>query len=136
MAPSGPAAGSFGIRTFGATGDGKTLDTAALQKSIDAAGAAGGGTVSFPAGNYLAYSIRLTSNITLQLEAGATLVAADPASDGGPGYDHAQPNQWDTYQDFGHSHFHNSLIWGEALENIAIVGTGRIWGKGLTSSTT
>jgi polygalacturonase len=36
------------------------------------------------------------------------------------------------YQDFGHSHFRNSLLWGEDLENVAIVGTGRIWGKGLT----
>ncbi len=39
------------------------------------------------------------------------------------------------FQDFGHSHFHNSLIWGEAIENVAIVGTGRIWGKGLSRGT-
>jgi polygalacturonase len=39
------------------------------------------------------------------------------------------------YQDFGHSHFRNSLIWGEELENIAIVGTGRVWGKGLSRGT-
>ena len=36
------------------------------------------------------------------------------------------------FQDFGHSHFHNSLIWGDGIENIAITGTGRIWGKGLS----
>jgi polygalacturonase len=36
------------------------------------------------------------------------------------------------YQDFGHSHFRNSLIWGEDLAGIAITGAGRIWGKGLT----
>ena len=41
-----------------------------------------------------------------------------------------EPNEWDKYQDFGHSHWHNSLIWGEDLSNIAIVGRGRIWGKG------
>ena len=42
------------------------------------------------------------------------------------------PIQWDMYQDFGHSHFHNSLIWGEAIENVSIEGSGRIWGKGLS----
>ena len=46
-------------------------------------------------------------------------------------YDTAEPNQWDKFQDFGHSYFHNSLIWGEDLENIAIVGGGRISGAAL-----
>jgi polygalacturonase len=128
-----PAAGSFDVKSFGATGDGKTLDTAAINKAIDAAVAAGGGTVLFPAGNYLSYSIHLKSNITLHLEQGATLIAADPPAAGAAGFDPAEPNpQWDMYQDFGHSHFHNSLIWGEAIENVSIEGSGRIWGKGLS----
>jgi len=129
-----PAAGSFDVKSFGATGDGKTLDTVAINKAIDAAAAAGGGDVLFPAGNYLSYSIHLKSNITLHLEQGATLIAADAPAEGASsgGYDHAEPNQWDMYQDFGHSHFHNSLIWGEGIENIAIEGNGRIWGKGLS----
>jgi polygalacturonase len=132
-AAPGPAAGPLDIRSFGATGDGKTLDTAAVDKAIEAAAAAGGGTVFFPAGNYLCYSIHLKSNVTLHLDQGATIVAADPPAEGaGGGYDLAEPNQWDMYQDFGHSHFHNSLIWGEDIANIAITGTGRIWGKGLT----
>ena len=134
-AASSAAAGSFDVKTFGATGDGKTIDTAAIDKTIDAAVAAGGGTVLFGAGNYLSYSIHLKSNITLQLESGATLVAADAPADGAGGYDLPEPNQWNMYQDFGHSHFHNSLIWGEEIENIAIVGTGRIWGKGLSRGT-
>ncbi len=129
-----PAAGSFDVKSFGATGDGKTLDTGAINKAIDAAAAAGGGEVLFPAGNYLSYSIHLKSNITLHLDQGATLIAADAPAEGASsgGYDHAEPNQWDMYQDFGHSHFHNSLIWGEGIENIAIEGNGRIWGKGLS----
>jgi polygalacturonase len=128
-----PAAGGFDVKSFGATGDGKTPDTAAINKAIDAAAAAGGGTVFFPAGNYLSYSIHLKSNIALHLDQGATLIAADAPAAGAPGgYDHAEPNQWDMYQDFGHSHFHNSLIWGEGIENIAIEGNGRIWGKGLS----
>jgi polygalacturonase len=131
-APGSPATGSFDVRTYGAAGDGKAIDTAAINKSIDAAAAAGGGTVLFPAGNYLSYSIHLKSNVSLQLESGATIIAADPAADGGAGHDLPEPNPWDMYQDFGHSHFHNSLIWGEAIENIAIVGTGRIWGRGLS----
>ncbi len=138
--PAHPAAnssltGSFDVRTFGATGDGKTPDTAAINKTIDAAAAAGGGTVLFPGGNYLSYSIHLKSNVTLHLEPGATLIAADPPAEGAPGFDLAEPNEWDMYQDFGHSHFRNSLLWGEGIENVAIVGTGRIWGKGLSRGT-
>jgi polygalacturonase len=129
---SSPATGVYDVRAFGAKGDGTTLDTAAINKTIDAAAAAGGGTVRFPAGNYLSYSIRLKSNVALHLESGATIVAADPPAGGASGYDPPEPNQWDMYQDFGHSHFRNSLLWGENLENVSIVGTGRIWGKGLT----
>ena len=132
-AGSPAAAGFFDVRTFSATGDGKTPDTAAINKAIEAASAAGGGTVLFPAGNYLCYSIHLKSNVSLYLDQGATIIAADaPAPGAGGGYDMSEPNEWDKYQDFGHSHFHNSLIWGEGLGNIAIVGSGRIWGRGLS----
>ena len=131
-AASPPVAGTFDVRTFGATGDGKTLDSPAINKAIEAASAAGGGTVMFPAGNYLCYSIRLKNYISLYLDAGATIIAADPPAGGGGGFDPAEPNEWDKYQDFGHSHFHNSLIWGEGLGNIAILGYGRIWGRSLS----
>jgi polygalacturonase len=124
---------SFNVRAFGATGDGATLDTGAINAAIAAAAEAGGGTVLFPAGRYLSFSIRLRSNVALYLDAGSVIIAADPADSQGQ-YDPAEPNQWDAYQDFGHSHWHNSLIWGEGLENIAITGNGRIWGRGLTRS--
>lgn len=127
------AATSVSVKTFGATGDGKTLDTRAINQAVIAAHEAGGGTVVFPAGVYLSFSIRLKSRVTLHLEAGATLLAAEPAPGFGE-YDPAEPNPWDAYQDFGHSHWHNSLIWGENLEEIAIVGPGRIHGLGLTRS--
>ena len=129
------AEGIFDVKTFGAKGDGATIDTPAVNKAIEAAAAAGGGTVFFPAGNYLCFSIHLKSNIGLHLDEGATIVAAETPAGGEGGYDAAEPNEWDRFQDFGHSHFHNSLIWGENLENIAITGTGRIWGKGLTRGT-
>jgi polygalacturonase len=125
--------GGFDVRAFGARGDGATIDTAAINAAIEAAAQGGGGTVRFPPGRYLSFSIRLRSNVALVLEAGSTLIAADPA-DGQGQYDPAEPNPWDAYQDFGHSHWHNSLIWGEGLENVSITGTGRIWGRGLTRS--
>jgi polygalacturonase len=123
----------FDVKRFGAKGDGKALDSPAINRAIDAAAAAGGGTVFFPAGSYRSFSIRLKSNISLYLDQGSTIVAADP-NDGDGKYDAAESNQWDSYQDFGHSHWHNSLIWGENLQNISILGPGTIWGKGLVRS--
>jgi polygalacturonase len=121
----------YDVRAFGARGDGKTLDTTAINKAIEAAAAAGGGTVNFPAGTYLSVSIRLRSNITLQLDQGATILAADRVP-GKVEYDLPEPNEWDMHQDFGHSHWQNSLIWGIGLENVQIIGPGLINGRGLT----
>src|SRR5947209_3983912 len=127
------ASGVFNVKSFGARGDGKALDTPAVNRAIEAAAGAGGGTVRFPAGTYRCFSIRLKSNVTLYLDSGATILAADPR-DGDGKYDPPEPNQWDKYQDFGHSHWHNSLIWGEGLENVSILGPGLIRGKGLVRS--
>jgi len=127
LLPAGLEA-SFDVKAFGAKGDGKTPDRDSINKAIDAASAAGGGTVYFPAGTYVTGSIRLRSNITLQFEHGTRLEAsADPAA-----YDAAEPNEFDKFQDFGHSHFHNSLIWGENLENVSIIGGGLISGQALS----
>lgn len=117
----------YSVRAYGAAGDGKKSDTAAINRAIAAASDAGGGTVFFPAGTYLSATIRLRSNITLHLDAGAVLLAA------GTGYDAPEPNTWGDlkYQDFGHSHWANSLIHGDNLENIAITGHGLINGQGL-----
>ena len=123
-------AGVYNVRAFGATGDGKTVDSPAVNKAIEAAVAQGGGTVRFPAGNYLCFSIHLKSNVALYIDQGATIVAAN-STDAKGSYDSPEPNQWDKYQDFGHSHWHNSLIWGEQIENVSILGPGLIWGTGL-----
>ncbi len=49
------------------------------------------------------------------------------------GYDAAEPQgAWEPYQDYGHNHWHNSLLWGENLHDVSILGPGRIWGKGLS----
>ncbi len=119
----------YNVRDYGAVGDGKHMDSPGINEAISAAASAGGGTVYLPAGSYLSGSIRLKSKITLLIGQGATLIAADPGR--GVPYDAPEPSEVDAFQDFGHSHFHNSLIWGENLENISIIGGGTIFGKGL-----
>jgi len=123
--------GFYNVLNYGAKGDGKTLDTDAINKTIETAAKNGGGTVFVPAGTYLSFSIHLQSNITLHLDNGATILAADPAIHKGK-YDSFEPNEWDMYQDFGHSHWKNSLMWGIGIENFAIVGHGKIDGLGLS----
>jgi len=127
---------TYNIKNYGAIGDGKTLESPAINKAIEAASANGGGTVLIPAGNYLSLSIRLKSNICLNFEQGATLIAAAPSKALG-WFDEPEPNVWGdslAYQDFGHSHWHNSLIWGENLENVSITGFGLINGKNILRS--
>ncbi|HEX5553016.1 MAG TPA: glycoside hydrolase family 28 protein [Chitinophagaceae bacterium] len=118
----------FNVKDYGAHADGKTNDAGAINRAIDAAAVAGGGTVFFPAGTYLSGSIHLKSNITLYLSTGTILEAISDSS----AYDAPEANPHDQYQDFGHSHWHNGFIWGVNLENIAIIGSGLIYGKGLT----
>ena len=131
--------GIFDVRKFGAVGDGKTLDTTAINRALEAAAAAGGGTVFFPAGTYLCFSIRLKSQVHLYLAQGSTILAADSPKPGeqtgynGGTYDAAEPNTaWNAFQDYGHNHWHNSLLWGEDLHDLSITGPGLIWGRGLS----
>ncbi len=133
-------AGFFDVRKYGATGNGKTVDTEAVNRAIEAAAAVGGGVVFFPAGSYVCFSIHLKSFVHLQLLQGSTILAADSPLPGeqtgyrGGVYDAAEPKTpWDAYQDYGHNHWHNSLLWGENLHDISITGTGLIWGKGLSN---
>jgi polygalacturonase len=133
------ASGIFDVRKYGAKGDGKTLDTNAVNRSIEAAAAVGGGVVLFPSGTYLCFSIHLKSQVHLVLDQGCTILAADsPLPDqqtgyNGGTYDAAEPNtEWDAFQDYGHNHWHNSLLWGESIHDISITGPGLIYGKGLS----
>jgi polygalacturonase len=124
------APGTFDVRSFGARGDGAANDTAAINRAIDAAQGGGGGTVEFSAGDYVSGSIRMRSNVALHLGPGATIIASSQEQD----YDAPEANEWgdvQKYQDAGHSHWHNSLIWGENLEGVSITGPGRILGRGL-----
>ena len=70
----------FSVRDFGAVGDGVAKDTAAVQRAIDAANAAGGGEVLLPQGMYLCGSLFLKSGVDFHLAEGATLKGSpDPA---------------------------------------------------------
>ncbi|HVJ02909.1 MAG TPA: glycosyl hydrolase family 28-related protein [Sphingomonas sp.] len=120
----------FDVRDHGAKGDGVALDSPAINAAIRAAEAAGGGVVLLPPGRYLSFSLRLRSRVTLAIEQGATLVAAEKGALGA--YDLPEERGPQLYQDFGHSHWHNSLIWADGAEDIAIIGKGRIDGLGLT----
>jgi polygalacturonase len=137
--PEIATAGTFNVRTYGATGNGKTVDTAAINRAIDAVAAAGGGTLLFPAGTYLSFTIHLRSNVDLYLSQGCTILAADSPKAGestgynGGSYDAAEPNTpWDPFQDYGHSHWQNSLFVGVDIANLSILGPGLIHGKGLS----
>lgn len=121
----------YNVKDFGALGDGQNLDSPAINAAIEEASAHGGGTILLPEGTYMSYSIRLKDNITLQLEKNAVLMSAMPTDD--LGYDLPEDYDYKYFQDFGHSHFHNSLIWGEGLHDIAIIGEGRIDGHNLFS---
>ena len=125
----------FDVRDFGATGDGRTIDSPAINAAIEAAASGGGGTVVFPAGVYASYSVHLKSQVALFLDQGATLLAASTPYEGmtSGGYDAAEPQgAWEPYQDYGHNHWHNSLLWGENIHDFGIFGPGLIWGKGLS----
>ncbi len=121
----------YSVRDFGATGDGQTLDSPAINRAIETCARAGGGTVYLPAGTYLSGSLRLKSNIHLYLDAGSVLLGAPQSL---KAYDEEEPFQGPAFQDGGHTYFHNSLIWGEGLTNISITGPGLINGGGLVSN--
>ena len=104
----------FDVKESGAKGDGKTLDTDAIQKALDECGKAGGGTVRFPAGTYLSKPIVLRSNTTVQLDAGATLLATDDPAD----FAGSTSNSFIPF------------VGGKKLHDVTITGQGIIDGSG------
>ena len=115
------------VRDYGARGDGTTLDTDAINAAL---GDLQCQTVLLDNGTFLCGSLHLRSNLELVVTPSAVLLGADNHI---MAYDLPEPNPWDAYQDFGHSHWHDSLLWGDGVKNITIHGGGRIDGGGITS---
>ena len=111
------AATSCDVRAYGAKGDGKTKDTAAIQKAIDDCAQKKGGTVRLSAGTYLSAPIVLKSNITLQIDKGATLLASTDRADYPAKLEFHVPDM-------------QPFVGAENAENIAITGEGTIDGNG------
>jgi hypothetical protein len=118
----------FSARAFGARGDGKTLDTAAISKAIVAANAAGGGKVVLSPGTYLSGTVELRSNVTLEVQAGAVLQGSRNTADYGAlvGYGFGRNYGVDSSGEGSLT----GLIVARKAENISIVGRGRIDGSG------
>lgn len=114
---AGTGAATCDVRAFGAIGDGKRLDTGAINAAIRASAREGGGTVEFPPGVYLTGTIEVLSNITLHLQAGARILGSPNPSD---------------YRSIDRSTEgrSSSLILAQGAENIAILGPGSIDGNG------
>ncbi|MFF7654773.1 glycoside hydrolase family 28 protein [Streptomyces sp. NPDC007983] len=125
-APLAKPAATFDVKDYGAKADGSTNDTGAIEKAVNAAAAAGGGIVEFPSGQYKSKNtVHLKSNVTLQLDSGATILGSSADT-----YDKPESNPYDDYQDYGHSHFHNAMFYGDKLTNIGFTGSGTIDGAG------
>jgi polygalacturonase len=117
----GAGAPFYNVKDFGAAGDGKKFDTRAIQKTIDACAAKGGGKVILPAGTYLTGALFLKSHIHLELEAGATLLGSTNFND----YPLVH-GRWEGIE----RQMHSSLLTGYNLENVSITGRGTLDGRG------
>lgn len=110
------------VRDHGAAGDGESKETAAIQRAIDAAGSAGGGTVYFPPGTYLSGTLFMKDGVRLYLDAGATLLGATAIED--------YPIIPQTVASYTSRYVCQALIYGENVRDIAIIGAGTIDGQG------
>ncbi len=111
---------TLNVRDYGATGDGQTKDTLALQQTIDRCAALGGGEVVVPAGNYSTGALTLHSNVALRIEQDATLLGSGDMAD----YPLTQV-RWEGRWIKGYSAFISAMDG----ENIAIAGPGKIAGS-------
>ncbi len=113
----------FNVRDYGALGDGQTMDTAAINKAIEACSTAGGGRVDLPAGNYLSGTVRLRSDVDLHLQAGATLLGSSDLKD----YENLVPPGM--MPESKALAWHRALVLADGARNISISGPGAIDGR-------
>jgi len=116
---------TYNVRTFGARGDGSTLDTSALQKAIDACNTDGGGIVLVPAGTFLIGSVEVKSNVTLRIAAGGKLLGSARGRD----YHaiDAIPLTGDSTLEDGNW----ALLYAVNATNVVVEGPGTIDGQGI-----
>ena len=110
----------FNIKNYGARGDGKTINTIALNKAVEACADAGGGTVVIPAGIYLSGTVRMKSHVTLLLEKGAVIKGVADLSQ----YEPYIPNR----ERGRNNNWNRALILGVGVTNVTITGSGVIDG--------
>jgi polygalacturonase len=111
----------FDVHTFGATGDGVTTDTKAIQTAIDKCSAAGGGSVLVAGGNFVIGTIYLKSGVTLHIEAGATMLGSTNIMDYATDTDRTMYNE---------PYMNRCLIFARDAKNISIEGGGVVDGRG------
>jgi len=126
LLPTLAAAAVCDVSKYGAKGDGKTKDTTAIAKAVNDCVATGGGTILFPPGRYLTGAITLKSNLTLEVEAGATILGS-PDPEDYPLYESPWAGDGNTG---GSGKTISSLIYAEDAENVTIRGRGTIDGQG------
>lgn len=114
-------ANEFNVRDFGAKGDGKAIETKAIQKAIDACSKSGG-VVLFPSGTYVSGTIYMKNNVTLRLQKGSIILGSTDLAD--------YPENLPEYTFFRKGVIKRALIHGDKNENIAIEGEGTIDGQG------
>ncbi|MHC4331489.1 MAG: glycosyl hydrolase family 28-related protein, partial [Planctomycetota bacterium] len=112
----------YDVRDCGAKSDGKTLCTEAIQKAIDQCSSDGGGTVYFPPGTFLSGTIYMKTGVALKLDAGCTLLGSKDLKD--------YPSTVQAFRSYTDNYTDKSLIYGENLDRIAIIGRGTIDGQG------
>ena len=115
----------FNVRAFGAKGDGAAKDTAAIQRAVDAAHAAGGGRVVLDAGTYLSGTIWLKDGVDLHLAKGAVIKGSTNEADYNRS-DAFPENFWSVGEEWSGGH----LVVGYKVEDVAITGEGVIDGSG------
>ncbi|MDB5192675.1 MAG: Endopygalactorunase [Segetibacter sp.] len=138
--------GKMDIKNFGVSGEDKIDNTERVNNAIAYLHDLGGGTLLFTKGTYSVRTVHLKSNVYLYVEKGAVIKALKGGdapettwfsdkkyrsglspTDPGP---YENPENWLTKQDVGHHYFRNTMFFGERLDNVKIIGNGRITGDG------
>src|SRR6056297_3450334 len=113
---------ALNVKDFGAEGDGRSLDTKAIQAAIDKCEKNGGGTVLVPPGNYLSGAINLCDNLTFQILTGATIIGTKDEEH------FEEPDNYDALEATGDTCavLNYGLLKGNDIGNIRIVGGGNL----------